>query len=533
MATSKLGYEYEFVYSIKNKYVCKQCKHVAREANTATCCGETFCKECIETIIQEKKGCPSCKNDSLSSKPHRKYQAKILAQEVRCSKEQLKEEDDTPHSGCTWNMFQCMFPALKHCHKKVQGCKWTGQLQHLGAHLDLTTGDCVYVDVDCPKSCEQKVQKCNVGTHLAKECPNRDYTCPKCYSRTTFCEASQHLKVCHHHFHKCLNGCGAIFKRDYLEDHNKICSQQKVQCEFRYAGCEAEFIRDKQKEHIEQNTQKHLALIATILATQQELQQANKQELQKQQQIFEQKFRDQYEKKHEVVVKELKDMQVSWDEFQRKTNEETDMQHQKLESSLGAKDEQIKQLQTAIAENKKTLGTEHRSDINSLRLEVGAPPYEIVFTDYQKYKRENMSSPLLKVHSGGYVYSLTLYPNGTEGGTGSHLSLKISLPAYSKRPLDHKDQTDHPSSLKITIELLNQHRDQDHITRVMTYESSDFMRAVKEYGFPERVMPDIKFISLADLEWNPDRQTQYLKDDCLKFRVVKQEITSWRKRYEP
>ncbi len=37
------------------------------------------------------------------------------------------------------------------------------QLQHLGAHLDLSTGDCVYVDVDCPKGCEQKVQKRNVA----------------------------------------------------------------------------------------------------------------------------------------------------------------------------------------------------------------------------------------------------------------------------------------------------------------------------------------------------------------------------------
>ncbi len=39
-------------------------------------------------------------------------------------------------------------------------------------------------------------------------------------------------------------------------------------------------------------------------------------------------------------------------------NQATDMQHQKLETSLGAKDKQIEQLQTAIVENKETLVTE-------------------------------------------------------------------------------------------------------------------------------------------------------------------------------
>ena len=36
-----------------------------------------------------------------------------------------------------------------YCSLKDRGCEWTGQLQRLDAHLDLTTGDCVYVNVDC------------------------------------------------------------------------------------------------------------------------------------------------------------------------------------------------------------------------------------------------------------------------------------------------------------------------------------------------------------------------------------------------
>ncbi len=103
---------------------------------------------------------------------------------VCCSKEE--KEDDTQYSSCecTSNMFKCMFPASIQCHKKVQACQWTGPLKDLDAHT------CYYVDVECPKSCGENVQKQNVET-CAKECPKRDNQCLN-YEKT-FCGAFQHL----------------------------------------------------------------------------------------------------------------------------------------------------------------------------------------------------------------------------------------------------------------------------------------------------------------------------------------------------
>ncbi len=97
-----------------------------------------------------------------------------------------------------------------------------------------------------------------------------------------------HFEKCTYYILDCPNGCVAHFERGDLEDHMKMCGQQKVQCEFSYAGCATEFLRDKQKEHMEQNTQEHLALIAATLKINQEQQQANKQKLQEQKQAFEQ-----------------------------------------------------------------------------------------------------------------------------------------------------------------------------------------------------------------------------------------------------
>ena len=196
MATlsNTVGYEYEFVDQVPEDYFCKLCKHVAREPNITTCCGEILCKACIDVIIQDKKPCPSCEsNDIKALGLHVKYQRKILALEARCT-------------------------------VKDRGCEWTGQLQHLDAHLDVNTVHCQYVDVECPKKCVQKVQKRN----LANECPNRDYRCPHCNFANKFHVVSKHFDVCPYYPLACPIRCGATFERDDLPDHMKMCRLEEV-----------------------------------------------------------------------------------------------------------------------------------------------------------------------------------------------------------------------------------------------------------------------------------------------------------------
>ena len=253
-SSKPVGYECEFVDQVPEDYFCKQCNHVAREPTIASCCTEVFCKACIEAIIGDKKPCPKCESSDIASQgPHRRYQTKIPTLTVRCS---LKD----------------------------RGCEWTGQLQHLDVHLNATTGNCAYVDVDCPKRCNQKVQKPDIETHLANHCPNRDYNCQHCGENTTFCEKERHFEVCRDYPLTCPNRCGVTCERDNLEEHLEICSQQRIWCEFNDAGCEAEFVREKQEEHMEQNTQKHLALVA---AATQRISQTFQQKLQEQQRVFE------------------------------------------------------------------------------------------------------------------------------------------------------------------------------------------------------------------------------------------------------
>ena len=451
------GYESEFVHQVPDHYFCKQCKHVAREPNITSCCGECFCKECINNLSQSKEPCPNCQETDLSPRLQPKYKAEILALRI-------------------------------HCSLKDRGCEWTGQLQHLDAHLDLTSGDCVYVDVDCPSKCDQKVQKCNVDTHLANHCPNRDYTCPHCSFKATFHEVSEHFEVCQYYPLVCPNRCGASFERDDLEDHIKMCGLQKVTCEFSYAGCEAEFTRDQEKEHMERNTQTHLALAAASLKTAQEKQREFELKIQAQQQIFCEEHKKDFEKSLEV--------------FKRQLTEQKEESH-KYKSQLEATLEEKEQLTKSFEEQKsKVLYNIHILNFHE-----------------QKIKNARIDGPRSYTHPRGYKYQITIRPNGSRNssGFGTHVSVKVISLAG-----DYDSTRKFPARFAVTLELLNQHRDQDHYTKDIFCEVKDmggFARKVK--ADRTAIGCDREFISHYDLGWNPDKQTLFIKNNRIKFRVTK------------
>ena len=145
MATlSKLvGCEYEIVDQVPKDYFCKLCKHVAREPTIPSCCGECFCKACVDVAIQDKKPCPSCAENDFTHKPAPEYEQKILSLDIFCPMKDL-------------------------------GCRWIGKLQHWDTHRE----ECRFQEVQCVFSyagCQAKFirekedehMKLNIQKHLA------------------------------------------------------------------------------------------------------------------------------------------------------------------------------------------------------------------------------------------------------------------------------------------------------------------------------------------------------------------------------
>ena len=103
--------------------------------------------------------------------------------------------------------------------------------------------------------------------------------------------------------------------------------------------------------------------------------------------------------------------------------------------------------------------------------------------------------------------------NGDDG-EGTHVSVYASLMKG-----DNDDSLSWPFTGTVTFELLNQLEDKNHQKWTTTFpaDNESSQRVVdgergEGYGCPE-------FISHTDLAHKPRKNTQYLKDDTLIFRV--------------
>ena len=120
---------------------------------------------------------------------------------------------------------------------------------------------------------------------------------------------------------------------------------------------------------------------------------------------------------------------------------------------------------------------------------------------FQKLKRENHSfhTPSFYTSPTWYKMSVEVDANGWGDGKGTHVSVFFHL-----MPGDNDDSLAWPA---VTIELLNQLEDKNHFCDQI------------EVIVPLQIMGKSKLISHTDLEYQPDKNCQYLKDDTLFFRV--------------
>ena len=306
--------EYEFVDQVSEDYICKHCDTVAREPNITSCCGESLCQSCVATINHNKSQCPSCGQTDFSAFLHQKYKAKISALRIRCT-------------------------------MKVQGCEWIGELKQLEEHLDIAEGDCMYVTVDCPQNCENQVQKLNMDKHIKEECPNRNYTCPHCSLQDTFRAVNEHFAICQYYPIVCANRCGATFERGELEDHRKMCSLEKIDCEFSFAGCKTEFMREQRDEHMSKEQLKHLSLVAMALKEGREKTEKT---------LAEQEERHALELK-EALDEQKKEFERQLAKYNQQVLERENEKRQGFERQLKERDDKIKQCEARIEEITKKL----------------------------------------------------------------------------------------------------------------------------------------------------------------------------------
>ena len=537
------GYRCEFIDPVSDDFICKVCNCVAREPNLTVCCGQHYCQSCITKIVEDGKPCPNpkCGEVTFNAFLDKNYHRKILALRV-------------------------------HCTMKDRGCQWTGKVEQLDTHLDVNSGDCQFVDVECPEKCGQQVQKHQLATHIANECPKRNFTCMHCGFKATYEVVSeQHWPECQNYPVPCPNRCqiGAV-ERNTLEDHLKMCSFQVVDCDFSYAGCNEKLLREDMEKHIEENTQKHLALMAAASMKmnrefEQKLQEQRdefrgylkqkeretaEQLKQKDSQIkaveerFQQSVREreeQIESMRKSLQKEQKEgeqqlqQQLEQKERQIKHIQET-LQHEKQQRIEALKEqivqvkqdheERIKAVEQRREEQIKSLEVQSQQQVErigklekqlkererELNMKLGMLPLHFTMSSFNTLKTSSTwwYGPPMYTHTHGYKFYIGVYPSGTGDGFGTHVSVAL----YSMSG-EFDATLQWPAKFTITLQLPNQHRDQDHITVTKRFQWNKPEGRVFVTFFTHT------FIAHTDLKLNAQKQTQYLKDDCLRFCIIK------------
>ena len=151
MADSKKsqGYQCEFIGSVPDNLLCQKCKFVARKLNYTSCCGESYCHDCIADLQQQGKACPACGKKGFNLLALPKHVRQIEGLQVYCT-------------------------------MKKRGCGWTGLLGQLEEHLDPDKEGCQFVDTKCPLNCSLAVPKNELQHHMEQLCDEREHVCQHC-----------------------------------------------------------------------------------------------------------------------------------------------------------------------------------------------------------------------------------------------------------------------------------------------------------------------------------------------------------------
>ena len=368
-----------------------------------------------------------------------------------------------------------------YCPHRLSDCEWEGELGKLDEHFnsdplpERQLEGCPFAVIECVH-CKEGIRRDKIAGHQLKRCPQRPYTCEYCaeYKSTFEDVAHSHWPECKCFLLPCPNECkpsGLGLQRQCLNQHVKEeCPLTVVQCELHHAGCEVMLPRKDMADHMKEDSIAHISLLVQELTH-------TKQEL----------------------------------------TQKVTSQGQELEAKLKETQQQaIDRLQT-----------QQQRDLQELRVEIemqrDIPPVTFKMAGFDELKRKdtNWYSRPFYTGVGGYKMCLEVHANGNGAGKGTHVSVFTCLMRG-----EFDSHLKWPFRGTVTIQLVNQLEDKEHHTDTIPYTDTtpdryDARVTVQSHsggwGLPE-------FLPHSELGLIVANNRQYLKDDCLIFRIVSVEL---------
>ena len=471
---------------------CPICLCVLKEPYLIDCCGNSFCRTCIEPIKAESKPCPLCNVQFTTTMPDKRLQRTLNELQVYC------------------------------CHKEA-GCEWVGELGSLPQHLNLKSqeeGDrltgCWLVGIKCA-FCSDDIQRKVIKEHEENICPERPYSCEYCgeYESTHKIVIANHWPVCPSRPVPCPNECGISPKLEVLNSHiENECPLQEIDCAFKYAGCKEKLPRKDMPDHITQNLALHMSLQATN--HQRELKKLTSRVSELESQLDEATFELKELKAKNLLLQGMLDQECK-NRVAAVGREIKQAQEQKLKGHLGTLRGEIKK---ARNETKQEIMKHVESEITIIHNHIGLVPVSFIMPDFQQKKSSSSPwySPSFYTHLRGYKMCLRIDANGWGGNESNHVGIALFM-----MPGDYDEILKWPFRGNIIIQLLNQLGDREHlvITIPVTDRSDD--------KFCSRVMLGERSPNgwgLSNFICHSDLLPTYLQNDCLKLCIKEIKLKS-------
>ena len=361
------------------------------------------------------------------------------------------------------------------CPHKTEGCEWSGELSQLEKHLnespklDEQLNGCQFTEVEC-SHCRNLFQRCDITTHKIEECIRRPFSCEYCGNYAADFEdvTTKHWPVCGFRPVPCPNECGVYPQLPNLERHvSKDCSLTVVNCDFHYAGCEVQLPRKDMPTHLAENVVAHMTTLVTSM-----------------------------QEKIQALTLETRE----------------------LRNALTEKELEIAKQESEIAQLKARQEEDH-SSLQAMQSH-GVLPVEFTMTEFEKHKRDSdvwFGEPFYS-HPHGYKLCLNVHANGLSDAKCTHVSVGIHL---MRGQFD--DSLQFPFNGKVTLQLLNSLSNRVYHTRMVSFDEVEDERTSRVTTGERAPLGcgDLEFLPHSELGHDPPKNRQFLKDDCLHFRVTR------------
>ena len=358
-----------------------------------------------------------------------------------------------------------------YCPHRLHGCEWEGELGKLDEHLnsdplpERQLKGCPFAVIEC-LHCKEGIRRVKIAGHQLKRCPQRLYMCEYCaeYKSTFEDVAHSHWPECKCFLLPCPNECKTFesgLQRQCLDQHVKEqCPLTVVQCELHHAGCEVTLPRKDMADHMKEDSISHISLLAA------ENHRLSKRLLEKEEQIC-------------LLTQQNAELEEKQSQDLRELRTAVEMQH-----------------------------------IVPVTIKMAA------FDELKKAATRWHSRPFY-TGMGGYKMCLSVDANGCGAGEGTHVSVFTCLMCG-----EFDSHLKWPFRGTVTFQLVNQMEDKRHLTGSYDYsdETPDTGAARVTDGERSDGWGYYKFLPHSELGLSMANNRQYLKDDCLIFRIVSVEL---------